>query len=369
MSDKVPKYLNVKEAIVEGIRGGNITGKLPGERVLAKKYAVSYMTVRRAVTELVEEGILYKNTTKGTFVSHSKMTPKMTYNLGFFLDEGIKEGISSPYYSLIFNALEKETKKNGYNLVLFSETETLNPLNNQKKIDGVVICCFPRIENKIHELKKILPIVLLDNLSADKSIPSVTLDNFNGCSEATDYLWSLGHRRIGFIAGLMDSNICEERLMGYTRTMSKKGVAVDEALIFNGDYSYESGEQGAKYLLSLKNPPTAIMCANDSMAIGAIKVVREKGLKVPDDISVVGFDDITVASKVFPSLTTVAAPVDDIARKTVRMLLEMIDGVNHDYLHVILPARLIVRGSCSAVKMPEPKTRPEGATRKSHIAI
>lgn len=347
MSPKTPKYVGVKEAIIAGIRNGEISGKLPGERTLASKYSVSYMTVRRAVTELVEEGILYKDTTRGTYVSHSKMTPKVTHNIGFFLDEGIREGISSPYYSLIFNSLEKEVKKNGYNLVLFSDTETLDPLNNQKKIDGVLICGFPRIEARIQELKKRLPIVLLDNLSADKSIPSVTIDNFNGSAEATTCLWSLGHRRIGFIAGLMDSDVCRERLMGYTSVLRAQGVEPDERLIYNGDYSYESGEEGARRLLSLKDTPTAIQCANDSMAIGAMKVVQEMGYRVPEDISIVGFDDIKVASRVFPTLTTIAAPIEDIARESVHMLLEMVQGVNRDYSHIILPAHLVSRGSCA----------------------
>ncbi len=347
MSGKTLKYISVKEKIKDGIRSGEVNGKLPGERALAQIHGVSYMTVRRAITELVEEGILHKFTTKGTFVSHSKMTPKITHNIGFFLDQGIKEGISSPYYSLVFNALEKVVKQKGYNLVLFSEPDDLNPLNNQKKIDGVIICCFPRIENKIQELKRMLPIVLLDNLSSDKSIPSVTLDNFNGSSEAVNYLWSLGHRRIGFINGLLDSDVCRERLMGYTSTLVSQGAKVDEELIFKGDFSYESGEQGAKYLLSLKNPPTAIMCANDSMAIGAMKVIRENGFQIPDEMSVVGFDDIVVASKVFPALTTIAAPIDAIVERSVGMLLSMIEGVDLDYQHAILPAHLTIRNSCS----------------------
>lgn len=350
MSGRTPKYITIKEAIVEGIRNGEVADKLPGERVLAKNYGVSYMTIRRAITELVEEGILHKNSTKGAFVSNSKMTPKITYNIGFFLDQGIKDGISSPYYSLVFNALEQEAKKSGYNLMLYSEADDINPLNSQKKIDGVIICSFPRIEDKIQELKKLLPIVLLDNLSADKSIPSVTLDNFNGSSEAAEYLWSLGHRRIGFIAGLLDSDVCRERLMGYTSAMNKLGAEADDNLVFKGDYSYESGEAGARHMLGLKNPPTAIMCANDSMAIGVMKVVRESGLRVPEDISVVGFDDIKVASKVFPSLTTIGAPISAIAEKSIGVMLEMINGVSHDYSHVILPAKLIVRGSCATAQ-------------------
>jgi len=350
MENSLPKYLQIKNKIKQNIKNGSITGKLPGERVLAKQLNVSYMTVRKAIMELVEEGILYKFTTKGTFVSHRKMSPKITHNIGFFIDEKIREGISSPYYSLIFKALEKEITKNGYNLILFSDSDNLNPLNNKKKIDGAIICCFPRIENKIQEIKKLLPIVLLDNTASDKSIPSVTIDNFNSCRECTKYLWSLGHKRIGFISGLMDSDVSKDRFLGYKSALNDNGLEEDKTLIFKGDYSYESGEKGAEYFLALPKPPTAIICANDSMAIGAMKMIREKGLNIPEDISVIGFDDIEVASKVFPPLTTIAAPIKEIADKSVTMLLSAINGNDLDYQHVILPAHLIIRDSCSTEK-------------------
>ena len=350
MANRTPKYIRIKNKIVKGIKDGSIKHKLPGERVLAKKFNASYMTVRKAVKGLVEEGILYKNATKGTFVSNRKMSPKVTKNIGFFLDESIKDGISSPYYSLVFKAIEKEVRNIGYNLTLFSDPDNLNPLNNQKKIDGVIVCFFPRIEKKIEEIKDLLPIVLLDNISSDLSIPSVTIDNFNSSRKSANYLNSLGHKRIGFISGLLNSDICRDRLLGYTSVMSKNGMDKDENLIYKGDYSYESGERGAEYLLSLSKLPTAIMCANDSMAIGAMKVVQAKGLAVPGDMSIIGFDDIEVALRVYPSLTTVAAPIEKIANKSVKMLVSAINGNNLDYQHKILPAKLITRNSCGPVK-------------------
>ncbi|MBN1326627.1 MAG: GntR family transcriptional regulator [Candidatus Cloacimonetes bacterium] len=350
MNKSIPKYINVKHKIIEGIKNGSIVDKLPGERILAQEYNVSYMTIRKAITELTEEGILHKFTTKGTFVSNRKISPKATYNLGFFLDEEIKEGISSPYYSLIFKALEKTVKKNGYNMLLFSDSNDLNPLNNHKKIDGVIICCFPRLEQKIQEIKKLLPIVLLDNLAKDKSIPSITIDNFNSCYESTNYLWSLGHRHIGFISGLLDSDVCKERLQGYVSALNAYGMEEDAAMIFKGDYSYESGSKAAEYFLSLPEPPTAIMCANDSMAIGAMKVIQENGLKIPDDISIIGFDDIEIASRIFPTLTTNAAPITEMAEKSVSMLLSAISGKDIDYEHIIMPARLITRESCKRIR-------------------
>jgi DNA-binding LacI/PurR family transcriptional regulator len=350
MSATSYKYIRIKDKIKASISSGAIVGKLPGERVLARDLNVSYMTVRKAVSELVEEGILYKLATKGTFVSHKRAHAKVTHNIGFFLDEDIMEGISSPYYSLVFKSLEEEVSKNGYNLLLFSDFDDLNPLKNTKKIDGVIISCFPRIEDKIQQIKHYLPIVLMDNIAADKSLHSVTIDNFNSCSRSTEYLLALGHKRIGFISGLLDSDVCKDRLLGYKNALARAGLKQDKELVFKGDYSYESGERGGQYFATLPQAPTAIICANDSMAIGAMKVIQEHGFKIPNDISFIGFDDILVASMVFPPLTTNAAPIGEMAKQAVDILLAEIKGVTTDFRHLILEARLVKRDSCAALK-------------------
>jgi DNA-binding LacI/PurR family transcriptional regulator len=350
MAPKTHKYVSIMDRIRESIRTGELVDKLPGERVLADQLEVSYMTVRKAIAELVEEGILYKSGTKGTFVGHRKNNSKATGNLGFFLDEAIDEGISSPYYSLIFRSLEEEVTQSGYNMLFFSDFDDLNPLKNTKKVDGVFISCFPRIEDRIQEIKKYIPIVLLDNIASDKSIPSVTIDNFNSCSHSVEYLLSLGHRRIGFVSGLLDSDVCKDRLLGYKNALARFGLKDDRTLVFKGDYSCESGERAGKYFVSLPQPPTAVMCANDSMAIGAMKVIQEHGFRIPDEISVIGFDDILMASKVFPALTTNAAPIEEMARTAVEVLLAEMKGVNTDFRHVILEAKLVKRDSCAPVR-------------------
>ena len=348
MTASTPKFVRVKNQIKEGIKKNHWVDKLPGERILATELDVSYMTVRKAISELVDEGVLYKQATKGTFISHRRVNTKVTHNIGFLLDEDIKEGISSPYYSLVFKSLEEAATRNGYNLLFFSDFKDLNPLHNPKKIDGLIISCFPRIEDRIQEIKRFLPIVLLDNVASDKSIPSVTIDNFHSCSESAQYLLSLGHRRIGFVSGLLDSDICKDRLFGYTSALVRHGIEEDKSLIYKGDYSHDSGEKAARYFISMQDPPTAIMCANDSMAIGAMKVIRENGLHIPEDISIIGFDDILVASRVFPALSTNAAPIDDIAAKAVELLLSEMQGNPTDYRHIILRAQLIKRDSCAA---------------------
>ncbi len=350
MIDKTHKYIVIKDLIKERVASGKLVNKLPGERVLAEELGASYMTVRKAIAELVQDGILSKQGTRGTFVNHKKNNSKHTHNIGFFLDEDIKEGISSPYYSLIFKSLEEEVTRAGYNMLYFSDFDDINPLKNTRKVDGVIISCFPRIEDRVQQIKSYLPIVLLDNIASDKSIPSVTIDNFNSCSHAVEDLIHQGHHRIGFVSGLMDSDVCRDRLLGYKNALARNGIKEDRALSFKGDYSFESGEKAGEYFISLVQRPSAIVCANDMMAIGLMKVLQENAIRIPDQISVIGFDDILLASKVYPTLTTNAAPIAEMAHHAVGILMDAMQGETTDYRHVILEARLIKRDSSGPYK-------------------
>jgi DNA-binding LacI/PurR family transcriptional regulator len=350
MNKSTPKYILVQKKIRQAIKKREIVDKLPGERTLAKEFGYSYMTIRKAVDNLVTEGILYKLPTKGTFVADRKTAKKKTKIIGYFLDSSIVAGLTSPYYSLIFNSLEKQATKYGYSLIYFSDIGGSNSLQNMNNIDGVIISCFPRIENIVHDVNQHVPVVVMDNSSSDKTIPSVIIDNFNGVSKSVDYLCSLGHRRIGFMTGLEDSDVGKNRYAGYMSGLSNHGITMNEKLVFRGDYSFESGAKGADYFLSLKKAPTAIMCANDAMAIAAIRQAVQRGLNVPEDISVIGFDDIPVAAQIHPTLTTLAAPIDKITELACNMLIRLINGEKSESQHIALPAELVIRGSCAAVK-------------------
>lgn len=346
----IRKYEIVENHIKEAIKNKTIVDKLPGERSLAKELGFSYMTIRKAIENLVSEGILYKVPTKGTFVNKDNGKKKKTRTIGYFLDSNIVSGISSPYYSLIFEALMKEAAKDGYSVAYFSDSEKDRIRNILPKLDGVIATCFPRIENAIMDIKLTLPIVIIDNSSADKSIPSVIIDNFNAEVDTVDYAISLGHKRIGFMTGLEDSDIGHNRYAGFKHGLRKNGIELDETLIFRGNYSYGAGRQGAEYFLSMKQMPTTIICANDTMALGAIKKLNQEGFDVPDDISIIGFDDIEVASQIVPALTTIAAPIDKIAHYAFVALKALIQGQTPEHQHIALPAKLVVRESCSKIK-------------------
>ena len=346
MDTTLPKYLLVEDHIREQIKQRKLIDKIPGERTLAKELGYSYMTIRKAIDNLVDEGILYKVPTKGTYVADRKTRPKTkTGTIGYFLDNRIAGGLSSPYYALIFHALEKEATRSGFSLIYFTDSSESKLNKTLNKIDGVIASSFPRVEDFIQKIKEIVPIVAIDNSPADKSIPSVIVDNFSAEAEAVDYLCSLGHERIGFMTGLEDSDVGRNRYEGYKSGLSKHGLENEQALIFRGNYTFGSGVSGTDYFLSLEQRPTAIICANDSMALGAMSNLHQKGLKVPEDMSVVGFDDIDIASQVTPKLTTVRVPTREIAEQAFGMLKHLIDGKSLENRHVALEAHLVARDS------------------------
>ncbi|MFW2330825.1 MAG: GntR family transcriptional regulator [Nitrospinota bacterium] len=347
MKRPVPKYILAKNYIKQAIKDHKFRDKLPGERTLADQLGFSYMTVRKAVDNLTAEGILYKIPTKGSFVNNENRGAKRTKTIGYFLDSGIESGISSPYYSLIFNAIEKEAAKNDYSVTYFSDVDENRLCKILLKLDGVIATCFPRVEDAIMEMKLRVPVVVIDNSSKDKTIPSVVIDNFNADVEAVDYICSLGHKRIGFITGLEDSSIGKHRYAGYFYGLNKNSIKLDKSLIYRGNYSYEAGTSGAKYFISLDELPTAIICANDSMALGAIKKLKQEGFNIPEDISIVGFDNIEVASQIVPALTTIVAPIDKIAKSAFDMLEGLIQGKKPEYRHITLAASLAIRESCT----------------------
>lgn len=343
----LPKYLLVERHIRAAIKRKEISDKLPSERALAKRLGFSYMTIRKALEILERDGLIYKLPQKGSFVNRGDNLRK-TRLIGYFLDGSIRSGISSPYYSLVFDAITKEAAKNGYSALYFSEFEPRRPSDQLARLDGVIASCFPRNEKIVREMSLRLPVVVIDNRCADESIPSVLIDNHAATLNAFNHLLSLGRAPIAFMAGLDDSAVGADRYAGYLHGLRANRLAVDESLVYKGDYSRESGARAAEYFLGLEKLPGALICANDSMALGVMKRFNQSGVRAPEDIAIVGFDDIKVAAQVIPSLTTNAVPTARIAREAFSRLKSLIDGRQPSDRHLILSARLVVRESCSS---------------------
>ncbi len=170
------------------------------------------------------------------------------------------------------------------------------------------------------------------------------VDNIDGAAQAVQHLFDIGHRRIGFIGGPDGSTTALDRLAGYKDTMARNGMAFSTRLVKKGMWTPESGYCLGTELLKGKGRPTAIVAANDPMAFGAIKAARALGLIVPEDIAVVGFDDIPLSSYFYPPLTTVKIPMHDLGAASMTMLLNLISGEKFEKLK-LFKARLQVRGS------------------------
>lgn len=197
-------------------------------------------------------------------------------------------------------------------------------------------------------VKENIPTVVVNNLVDDLAVSCVTIDNRQGAFDAVNYFISLGHRRIAHIAGDLISQAASLRLEGYRRALAENKLKEIPEYIVRTNYSRGQARQAAEKLLSLSVPPTAIFIASDTMALEVINVIMEKGKKVPEDISVIGFDDNPVSLYGAVALTTVRQPLIKMAEEGIKELYSLIKGKNEPR-KVALPAELVVRDSCRAV--------------------
>lgn len=207
-------------------------------------------------------------------------------------------------------------------------------------IDGAVL-----VTPSVVDVDAQVPVVAVDPHTGPSGFPSVDSDNLTGARLATDHLIELGHRRIGFLGGRPDLESSQLRETGYREALAAAGLPVDESLIRVGDYRSEPARAPMSELLALGNRPTAVFAANDISAIAAMEVATEAGLRVPDDLSVVGFDDVPEAAGATPPLTTVRQPIQRLGAEAVTLLLALLDGERPASTHIRLDTTLVRRGS------------------------
>jgi LacI family transcriptional regulator len=225
--------------------------------------------------------------------------------------------------------------------------------------DGAVLMLPEESNSELKVLRrKGYAFVIVDpRVAPDEGIPAVSAANASGARAATEHLLALGHRRIGAITGPRQYLASSERLTGFHAAMSGAGVQPDSALILDSSFGIEGGALAATELLDHADPPTAIFAFNDNTAIGALRVARERGLRVPEDLSVVGFDDSEQSAIVSPSLTTVRQPLAEMGRMAVSLLARVLENQRLEALHVELQTRLVVRESTGPVPPRPPLTR------------
>lgn len=211
-------------------------------------------------------------------------------------------------------------------------------------VEGVVLVALwagnPIIE---HMEQSGVPSVIAGSIPPSVKLPCVDVEDIAATYQAVKWLISLGHRRIGIITGDMRQWSARRREQGYLMALREAGIVPDPSWRYEGNYCLEAGEAGALHLLHVARPPTAIVCGNDGMAIGALHVLQKQGIRVPEDISIVGFDDVEAAAFTTPPLTTIRQPMFEIGLRAAELLLQQIEQGKRFQHSLLLPADLVVR--------------------------
>ncbi|HSK90159.1 MAG TPA: LacI family DNA-binding transcriptional regulator [Euzebyales bacterium] len=243
---------------------------------------------------------------------------------------------------------------NGYDVLLYSVPDSdakqrfVDRTPFSKRVDGLIAVDLPFLPSEIEHLTS-RPVPMVTVGTSYRQAPSVTIDNLEAAATATRHLLNLGHRRIGLISHLRPQALAFAapllRRQGYERVLEDAGIRVREDLIAPGNYALQGGAEAMAKLLTVDRPPTAVFAESDEMAIGALKTVRDAGLHVPGDISIIGFDDHEMAA--FTDLTTVAQPAQQQGETAATLLLQrMVDDVHGtDMTSVVLPTRIVVRAT------------------------
>jgi len=319
---------------------------------VARRANVSITTVSRVINNV--DTVSKKNRTKvEEAVAHLKFKPNVSaqrlasgYNNSLGL---VMPGYPGVFYS--FYAVELirgvghacETKRLD---MVFHITNGTNPINTSN-VGGVIFADV--IENRKQVESAIAmgtPCLIINNMVNDLDVSYIAVDNILGGKIAGDYLTSLGHKKIATVTGNLSTQAGAHRLEGFQKFLEEKNIALPEEYIYKGDYSRRCAREAGEAFLKLKNPPTAIFAASDEMALELITVIMENGLKVPDDISIIGFDDNPACLFGPVALTTIKQPLFKMAEDSVHLLSAIIAGKGKTKKREILAPELVIRESC-----------------------
>ncbi len=305
-------------------------------RALQRPQVVAPATLRRVLAVIEKLGYI------------PSAQPKMLRTARTNVIVALLPDISNPFFSEVIRGIEQVAHQHGYSVLLGDtqnsrDRETVYAqLLATRQADGI-ITLLPHLPS-IAAVGR-LPLVNACEYFKDSSVTRVFVDNRKAAQEATAYLVSLDHREIAFVSGPMHTQICVDRDAGYDLALRAAGIKRDPALTVLGDFSVGSGMLAVENLLAAKQVFTAVFCANDEMAMGAMHALKDHRIRIPEDVSVIGFDDIRYARHTDPPLTTVAQPMGALGRKAMELLLEILERPQTPARKVVLPTELILRGS------------------------
>ncbi|MDO6531329.1 DNA-binding transcriptional regulator CytR [Vibrio splendidus] len=315
-------------------------------RALMNPEKVSVSTRKRVETAVLEAG--YSPNTLARNLRRNESKTIIT----------IVPDICDPYFAEIIRGIEDAAVENDY-LVLLGDSGQQKKRESSfvnlvftKQADGMLLLGTDHpFDVSKPEQKNLPPMVMACEFAPELELPTVHIDNLTSAFEAVNYLAQLGHKRIAQISGPTTATLCKFRQQGYQQALRRAGVSMNPAYSTVGDFTFEAGAQAVRQLLALPEQPTAIFCHNDAMAIGAIQEAKKLGLRVPQDLSIVGFDDIQFAQYCDPPLNTISQPRYEIGRQAMLMMLDLLKGNDVQAGSRLLEAKLVVRGSTAPPRM------------------
>jgi LacI family transcriptional regulator len=280
----------------------------------------------------------------------SALTGKRMNTIGLLIKD-----LANPFFAEVARAVEDRGQELGFSVVMCSTDNDSDKeagyiaLLKQKKVDGIIVAAGFRNETMLRELiRENFPVALISQEIPELAIDSVSVDDYQGGYQVTDHLISLGHRHIAMIAE--DGRSSFGRIRGYRQALEDAGIPFDELRLIRCEASVEEGYRNGGYFLDSLKPLTAIFASNDLLAVGVMKAARERGIRIPDDLSVVGFDNTILAAFVDPPLTSVAQPIQDMGRQVVDCLVQRIEGEHKLKQRVVLLPELVIRKSTGPAK-------------------
>jgi LacI family transcriptional regulator len=323
---------------------------------VAKRAGVSTMTVSRVINnsgyisqetrQRVEQAIAELGYVPNALARSLRF--KQTKTLALILTD-----ITNPFFTTVARGVEDTASEQGFSVMFCNtdesqadEAEYLNVIV-QKQVDGVLLVPAASAPESARFLRdRHVPFVVLDRRIRGGTVDNVRGDSEQGAFDLTAHLISLGHRRIAMLSGPSLVTTAADRIAGYRRSLAEAGIQPDDRLIFEGPYAVESGAEMATAALSLEDRPTAFVAANNFIAIGAYRALRAAGLRVPQDTSLVAFDDLPESIMIEPFFTVVAQRAYEMGQQATELLLQRLAGVGPEAVQeIVLPTRLIVRQS------------------------
>lgn len=277
---------------------------------------------------------------------------KRTKTIGVILSDLKRSGAKDAFPFELLCGINDKAGELNYDIILFSTNpnkqlkKSYSDLCFERNVDGAILQGLKVNDPYLAEIigQPHFPCVLVDIPVSGERVGHVTTDNLNGARDAVEHLIQLGHRKIGMINGYDEAVVSRERLSGYMLALQQAGIPYDPAYVFDGSFSEEGGAGAMQRLLELDSSITAVFCSSDLMALGALETLRHENIAVPERMSVVGYDDISIVSYCSPKLTTVRQDAYELGVQATQMLIDTLEGrqVKHK---VVLSAELITRES------------------------